>query len=154
MAGESSTTAEQYAAELIKEFEGCRLQAYPDPATGGTPWTIGYGATGPGIEKGVTWTQQQADDRLVSDMGKFMAGVRRLVLVKLQPNELGALTSFAYNVGLRKFERSTLLRLLNAGNKQAAAGQFKSWVMADGKVLQGLVRRRGAERAVFEGEQA
>ena len=56
------TLALAHAVSLVKEFEGCRLEAYPDPGSGGDPITIGWGATGPGIRMGVTWTQQQADD--------------------------------------------------------------------------------------------
>ena len=65
-----------HAVALIKRWEGCRLEAYPDPASGGEPWTIGWGATGPGIKKGVRWTQAQADDRLALDVERFMRGVR------------------------------------------------------------------------------
>ncbi|MGE8289880.1 MAG: lysozyme, partial [Stenotrophomonas sp.] len=54
-------SAQDNAAALVRKWEGCRLKAYPDPASGGDPWTIGFGATGPGIRRGVVWTQQQAD---------------------------------------------------------------------------------------------
>lgn len=140
-----------HAVSLVKEFEGCRLEAYPDPGSGGDPITIGWGATGPGIRMGVTWTQQQADDRLEADVNRFMDGV--LAAVKAPnptPNEIGALTSFAYNVGLGAFRSSTLLRMYNAGDRKGAAGQFLRWDKAGGKVMRGLTRRRQAEKALFE----
>jgi hypothetical protein len=62
---------------LIKRFEGCRLTAYPDPGTGGDPWTIGWGATGKGIRKGTIWTQQQADARLENDLTRYAAEVAK-----------------------------------------------------------------------------
>jgi lysozyme len=141
-----------YAMSLIKQFEGCRLEAYPDPGTGGDPWTIGWGSTGAGIRKGVRWTQAQADDRLASDVERFMRGVRAVCKVAPTDNELGAMTSLAYNIGLGAFRGSTLLKLFNVGNKAGAAKQFDRWNKAGGRVMKGLVRRRAAERAVFEQE--
>lgn len=139
-----------YAVALVKRFEGCRLTAYKCPAG---VWTIGWGATGTGIREGVTWTQAQADDRLAVDLERFMTGVVRAIdarSAKPTPNELGALTSLAYNIGLAAFQASTLLRLYNAGNKSGAAQQFARWNKAGGRVLRGLVTRRDAERKVFE----
>lgn len=136
------------ALQLIKQFEGCRLEAYPDPGTGGDPWTIGWGSTGPGIVKGVRWTQEQADTRLASDVAKFMAAV-----VKAAPtatdNQRGAMTSLAYNIGEKAFRDSTLLRLHNAGDYAGAAAQFARWNKAGGKVMAGLTRRRAAEAEVY-----
>lgn len=140
-----------YAVRLVKEFEGCRLTAYPDPATGGDPWTIGWGATGPGIKPGVKWTQAQADDRLEVDVERFMAGVRSVLKRPATDNELGAMTSLAYNVGSGAFKSSTLVRLFNAGDRSGAARQFDRWNKAGGRVMAGLTRRRAEERRVFEG---
>ena len=140
------------ALALIKRWEGCKLTAYPDPGTGGEPWTIGWGSTGPGIRKGVTWTQAQADTRLAEDVGKFMAGVRSAVKVPALDREIGAMTSLAYNIGLGAFSGSTLVRKFNAGDKAGAAAEFPRWNRAGGRVMQGLVNRRADERAVFEGK--
>lgn len=131
---------------LVREFEGCRLDAYRCPA--GIP-TIGYGATGPDIRMGMKWTQEEADERLAEDLARFAEGVERLVLVDLTDNQFAALVSFAYNVGLGALAGSTLLRELNAGDYEGAADQFPRWSKGGGRVLPGLVRRRAAERDLF-----
>jgi lysozyme len=137
------------ALTLIKPFEGLELKAYPDPGTGGDPWTIGYGATGPEIKPGLVWTKEQADARLASDVAKFAAGVRKLVKVPVNANQAGALISFAFNVGLGALGSSTLLKKLNAGDYSGAAEQFARWNKAGGKVMAGLTRRRSAEALTF-----
>lgn len=145
-------TALDYALAIIKRWEGCRLEAYPDPGTGGDPWTIGWGSTGKGIHKGVVWTQQQADDRLLHDVDKFMEGVRAKVTAPVTPNQLGAMTSLAYNIGLMAFAGSTLLLKFNKGNTEGAALQFPNWNRAGGRVMRGLTNRRKYEQAIFEGK--
>lgn len=139
-----------HALAIIRKWEGCKLVAYPDPGTGGAPWTVGWGATGPGIGPGTVWTQAQADERLAQDVERFMAGVQRVLTREPSDNELAAMTSLAYNIGLGAFERSTLLRFLNAGDKANAAKQFDVWRRAGGRVMQGLVNRRADERKLFE----
>ncbi|MEU4134639.1 lysozyme, partial [Streptomyces wuyuanensis] len=105
-----------YAVSLVKRWESCRLEAYPDPATGGAPWTIGWGATGPGIVKGVKWTQAQADERLAQDVTRFLKGVQSAVKKPATDAQTGAMTSLAYNIGAKAFASSTLLRKFNAGD--------------------------------------
>ena len=139
----------EMAMSLAKEFEGCRLQAYPDPASGGDPWTVGWGATGPDIRQGTVWTQQQADADLQNRLSAISMRVDELVKVPLNDEPKAALDDFAYNEGLGNLQRSTLLAELNAGNMQGAADQFLVWNMAAGKVMDGLERRRQAERALF-----
>lgn len=140
------------ALDLIKQFEGCKLTAYPDPGSGGDPWTIGYGSTGPGIKRGVTWTQAQADARLEGDVRYFADGVRGLLAgAPTTDNQLGAMTSLAYNIGISAFANSTLLKRHRAGDHAGAAQQFLQWVNAGGKRMQGLVNRREAERRVYLG---
>lgn len=136
-----------HAMALVRKWEGCRLEAYLCPAK---VWTIGYGATGAGIREGARWTQAQADDRLARDVENFQRGVRALLKREASDNELGAMTSLAYNVGLTAFRASTLLRLFNAGDKAGAAKEFPKWNRARGRVLSGLVNRRAHEREVFE----
>lgn len=135
------------ALELIKLFEGCRLRAYKCPAG---IWTCGWGSTGDDIGPGTVWTQDQADNRLLVDVARFARGVAKLVRVKLTDRQLAALISFAYNCGLRALGGSTLLRLVNAGDFAGASAQFPRWSRGAGKVLPGLVRRRAAERAMFD----
>ena len=139
---------------LVQEFEGCKLEAYPDPGTGGEPWTIGWGSTGPDIGPGTVWTQEEADARFLDDLTKFGDGVDRLVRVPLTDNQFAALVSFAYNVGLGALRDSTLLRKLNAGDYLGAADQLPRWARAGGRIMPGLSRRRLAERALFLDEGA
>lgn len=134
------------AINLIKQFEGCRLTTYKCPA--GID-TIGYGHTGPDVYAGLTITQEQADTLLAADLEKFSTGVDSAVKVPLNANQRGALISFAYNCGLNNLKHSTLIRKINAGDHTAAADQFSRWVYADGRTLQGLVRRRAAEAALY-----
>lgn len=131
---------------LIAKFEGLRLTAYQDMVG---VWTIGYGHTGPDVKPGLVITQQQADQLLVNDLAKFERGVNALVTVKIKQSQFDALVSFSYNLGLGSLQQSTLLRLLNAGNFQAAADQFLRWNRAGGHVVAGLSRRRAAERDMF-----
>lgn len=135
---------------LIKAFEGCRLTAYPDPGTGGDPWTIGFGHTGADVYPGLSISQERADALLVQDLQRFEAIVSRAVTTQVDSNQYSALVSFTYNTGA--LEGSTLLALLNQQDYQGAAEQFLRWVRAGGQVLPGLVRRRNAERALFLGQ--
>jgi lysozyme len=138
------------ALTLIKEFEGCKLAAYPDPGSGGDPWTIGWGATGPGIKKGVAWTREQADDRLKQDVARFTDGVRKLLDgAPTTDRQLGAMVSLAYNIGLGNFGSSTLLKAHKRGAYATAQAEFTKWNNAGGRVMAGLTRRRAAEAAVY-----
>jgi len=137
------------ATEEIKRHEGCKLEAYPDPGTGGDPWTVGYGATGPDIHEGTVWTQEEADSDLAKRLNTLGERVDSVVKVEINDNQKAALCSFAYNVGMGNLKSSTLLRLLNEGNYDGAAEQFKEWNKAAGHVLQGLVTRRQAEAELF-----
>ena len=134
---------------LTKSMEGCRLTAYPDPATGAEPWTIAYGHTGPEVHAGMTCTQAQADTWLEIDLARAGQAVNGLVHVELTQNQFDALCDFVFNVGAGNFRSSTLLRLLNQGDLSAAAEQFGKWIFAAGKIMPGLVRRRAAEKALF-----
>lgn len=136
---------------LIKEFESLELTAYPDPGTGAEPWTIGYGHT-KGVNKGDTCTVEQANAWLVEDAEEAWLGVLEIVKIPITINQLDALTSFVFNLGIGKLKSSTLLKKLNAGQIEEAADEFLRWNMAAGKVLNGLTRRRQAERKLFLGE--
>jgi lysozyme len=139
-------TAIETAASLIKQFEGCRLKAYKCPAG---IWTIGYGHTA-GVKAGDTWTQEKADKVLEQDIGKY----RKAVLIACPaladcPNRLAACISLAYNIGTGAFASSSVARHIDKGDYRAAADAFLLWVNAGGKRLDGLVRRRQAERDIF-----
>ncbi|ECO9767134.1 lysozyme [Salmonella enterica] len=138
---------------LIKQFEGCRLTAYPDPGTGGAPWTIGFGWTHPvdgkPVRPGMTIDQATADRLLKTGLVGYENDVLKVARVKLTQGQFDALVSFAYNVGSRALSTSTLLKKLNAGDITGAADEFLRWNKAGGKVLNGLTHRREAERALF-----
>lgn len=129
------------------------MKAYPDPATGGEPITIGYGHTQPGLKLGVVWTQAQADAALEADLARFARGVWNAIGEKeTTQNRFDALVSFAFNVGLGNLLSSTLLRKHVAGDYAGAADQFIRWNRAAGKVLNGLTRRREAEAKLYRGQ--
>lgn len=140
---------------LIKQFERCararadgRFEAYPDPGSGGDPWTIGWGATGPGIARGTVWSQMQCDARLDADLARFSAEVARAIGgAPTTQNQFDALVSFHYNTGA--IAKATLTKLHKDGKFAEAADQFGKWVNAGGKRLKGLVRRRAAEVALY-----
>jgi lysozyme len=137
--------------ELVKGFEGYRDKAYQCSAG---VWTIGYGTTvypnGRKVREGDTCTLQQAEEYLDNDLKFFRDAVGTLVTVELTDNERAALVSFVYNIGARAFGGSTMLKLLNKGQKNAASLEFLKWTRAGGKVLRGLQHRRLREKEVFE----
>lgn len=143
---------------LIKQFEGCaklrpdgRFEAYPDPGTGGAPWTIGWGATGAGIGPGTVWTEAECDARLEADLARYAAGVvRALGDSPTTQHQFDALVSFHYNTGA--IARATLTKLHKAGDFAGAAAEFGKWVNAGGRRLAGLVRRREAEAVLYRGQ--
>ena len=130
---------------LIKEYEGFRANAYLD--TGGVP-TIGYGSTR-GVKMGQTVTPDQAETLLEADLAIAEKDVASAVKVPLTDNQFAALVSFTFNLGGPALRRSTLLKLLNAGDYAGAGGQFKLWINDNGRKLPGLVRRRAAEFALW-----
>lgn len=142
---------------LIKRFEACKLKWYVCPAG---RWTIGYGTT-EGLLGGVTREAlprgidaAAADHLLRRALAQiFEPAIERLVEVPITSYQFDALTSFTYNVGVGNFRRSTLRDKVLARDFDAAAEEFSRWIYADGKVWKGLVKRREAERSMFEGEE-
>lgn len=133
-------------ADLIKYFEGYRLNAYPDPGTGGAPWTIGYGHTGPEVVKGLKITKAQADAYFEKDVARFVAAVNKAVKVEISQGLFDSLVSFCYNVGVANFNKFTLLKLVNQRkDSNTISNQFRRYVYAAGRKLPGLVKRREAE---------
>lgn len=139
---------------LIKGFESFFAKPYLCPA--GVP-TIGYGTTyymdGQKVKlTDASITESAASALLANQLtGEYEPGVQHLVTIELRQCEFDALVSFAYNCGIRALATSTLLRLLNAGDKFGASQQFALWNKGGGKVLAGLVRRREVERVMFLG---
>jgi len=141
----------QNGIAVLKYFESCSLTAYPDPSTGGAPWTIGWGHTGPEVDYGLVWTQDQADAQLIIDLASREASVSMAVTAQITQGQFDALVDFVYNLGAGNFLSSTLLRLVNAGDMTGAAAQFACWNKAAGVPMRGLTRRRAAEAALFAG---
>lgn len=139
--------------DLIKRWEGCRLTAYPDPGTGGDPWTIGYGLTSAAgiitVKKGLTITQQQADDYLVQSLVKYEAAVSKALTRSATQPQFDAMVSLCYNIGPGAFAGSSVVRRFNSGDIPGAADAFLMWNKAGGKVLPGLEARRADERKLF-----
>ncbi len=146
---------------LIKRFEGCArlrpdgmVEAYPDPGTGAEPWTIGWGATGPGLElgsrigPGTIWTQKQCDTRLADDLKRYARDVAAAIGdTPTTQGQFDAMVSFHYNTGA--IARATLTKKHVSGDYDGAAREFKRWNKAGGRVLKGLVRRRAEEEQLY-----
>lgn len=133
------------ARAAIFGFEGCYKQAYLCPA--GIP-TIGVGHTR-GVKMGDTCTTEQAQSWFTDDLEDAEAAVEHLVKVPMSQGMFDSLVSFTYNLGAERLKTSTLLKYLNEGRTFAAAGQFKLWCHAGGKVCDGLVKRRAWETDTF-----
>jgi GH24 family phage-related lysozyme (muramidase) len=155
--GVPSSSVSERGLALIKRFEGCArrrpdglFEAYPDPGTGGAPWTIGWGATGPGIAPGTVWTAEECDARLERDVARHAAEVAAAVGdAPTTQDQFDALVSFHFNTGA--ISRATLTRKHCAGDHAGAAREFARWNRAGGRVLAGLTRRRAAEAALYAG---
>lgn len=136
--------------DIIKLHEGLHLDAYL-PTPNDVP-TIGYGHT-KGVKLGQRITVLQANQFLQEDIAWAEDAVNSLVKVRLNQNQFDALVSFVFNIGATAFEKSTLLRLLNSGDYTGAANQFPRWNKQNGKVLNGLTKRRKEEQALFLSSQ-
>lgn len=141
----------QATIDLIKEFEGCKLKAYKCPAG---IWTIGYGTTaaaGVGVEpaEGMTITKEEAEWYLEKAVSDFAFSISKFITAPINENQFGAFVSLAYNIGINAFKRSSALRHFNSGKIEKVGPSIKLWKKANGKVLNGLVRRREAEVALF-----
>ena len=141
-------TINKAGLDLVKSFEGLRLKAYPDPGTGGAPWTIGWGHTGPDVHPGLVIDQPKAEALILADLVTAESFVEH-VAAHCTDNQFAALTSFAFNCGRKNLQSSSLLRLHNSNNPAAAKLEFAKWVHAAGHVLPGLVRRRAADSALY-----
>jgi lysozyme len=150
---------------VVEHFESCRLKAYPDPKTGGAPWTVGWGATGPGINADTVWTQAEADTRLARDLVFREAEANQAIRAPLTQGQFDGFVSILFNVGhgspikdgiirLRSGLPSTLLRKLNERDYDGAREQFILWVSPGTNVEHGLRRRRVTEQQLWDGLDA
>ena len=138
---------------IIKKWEGLRLSAYPDPATGGEPYTIGYGHTyragPPKVTLGMRISSNEAVSILKDDLKKFENAVSKLLKRAPSQAQFDAMVSLTFNIGEGNFKKSTVLRKFNAGDFAGAAEAFMLFVKANGKVMKGLINRRSEERDLF-----
>lgn len=139
----------QAGIDFIKRFEGLSPTVYICPA--GYP-TIGYGHVVKPQEReqfasGIT--TEQAESLLRQDVQTAERAVLRLITVPLTDGQFDALVSFTFNLGAGALQRSTLRRKINRGEHVAALGEFRKWVWAGGRKLEGLVRRREAEASLY-----
>ena len=136
---------------LIKRFEGFMAEAYRCPAG---VWTIGYGHTSaagpPAVAGGMTISRAEADAILRKDVEMFARDVRASLRITLDDRQFSALVSFAYNVGITNFRKSSALAACNGGDLAAVPRRLQLWNKAKGRVLPGLVKRRAAEAELFE----
>lgn len=133
---------------FIQSHEGLRYTSYPDPATGGAPWTICWGHTGPEVVKGMTVSRAQCEKWYRQDVAKAETVVQMHVTFPLRQGQYDALTSFVFNTGPNKLPTSTLLKLTNQGKWLQSCDEYPKWKYANKKVMRGLVVRRTEERAL------
>jgi lysozyme len=139
------------AMPIVKKYEGKKLTAYLCPAE---VWTIGYGSTyyedGKSVQRGQVITEARAEELLIHTLTKFNTEVKRLVKSTCNYNQIAALTSFAFNVGINAFAKSTLLKKVNINPKdQTIANEFMRWNKAGGRILNGLSKRRAEESTLY-----
>jgi lysozyme len=151
-------TLSKHGEDLIKQFEGLKLDAYRDSAG---VWTIGYGSTRYHDDRKVKAgdklvNENQADALFKNTLGQYVTAVNDYVTVILSQNQFDALVSFTYNEGIGALKKSTLLKKLNAGDYDGAAYQFLLWnkitdpVTGNKIALDALIKRRAKERQLFK----
>ena len=137
------------AVELLARKENCKLKAYRCSAG---RWTCGWGETR-GVTQDTVWTEDQADEKFYRAVHEWAERVRELITAQTGDNQFGAMVSFAYNIGIGAFEKSTMLRLHNAGDRLGAARAFSLFnkITVDGKKVEsaGLTSRRLEEAAMY-----
>lgn len=139
----------QNGINLIKRFEGFSAHIYVCPSG---YQTIGYGHVVKEHEREIFKngiTEKQAEELLRLDVQEAERGVLRLITVSLTDNQFDALVSFTFNLGAGALQRSTLRWKVNREEHEAAPAEFVKWVWAGGRKLEGLIRRREAEAALY-----
>ena len=133
------------AVAVVAGFEGLRQTAYPDPATGGKPWTVCYGRAY-GVSPGDRHTLAECKAMLLEDLHTYSQGILDCTTVNLPDERFIALTSFAYNVGIQAACKSSVIRLINQGQTRAGCDALMKWNKAAGITFPGLTKRRAKER--------
>lgn len=147
---------------LIQGFESRALKAYPDPLTGGEPYTCGWGET-EGVTPHTVWTPEECDMRFEIALAKREAMVQKYVTHPMTQGQFDAFVSIFYNVGeggphkdgigrLKDGRPSTLLRKFNDGDLSGAESEWVKWISPGSPVSKGLLRRRMCELQLFRGE--
>jgi lysozyme len=139
---------------IIKSFEGWSSPPYLCPAG---RWTIGWGSTWDIDGNAVTGDHPDIDEEHGTDLLKrelrhVESAIGKLIKVPLTEGQFSSLCSFAFNVGTGNLQNSTLRARLNRGEYEGASAELPKWRRAGGRILKGLVRRRIAERALFDGD--
>ncbi|MFQ1042853.1 lysozyme [Gilliamella sp. CG16] len=133
------------ATVLITNFEGVSYTPYRDVAN---VLTVCHGHTGPDIVADKKYTSDECAALLDNDLKKTAVHVDKLLTVDLPDTTRAALYSFAFNVGVGAFEKSTLLKKINSGDTVGACNELRRWVYAGGKKWLGLVNRRDVEEQI------
>ncbi len=141
----------------IKHSEGCKLEAYWDV----NGYAIGYGHHGADVTKGTVWTQEQADAACESDAAETAKSVLAYVKVPLSQGQFDCLVDFTYQFGAGRLATSLLLTRLNMGNYaqvpselyrvDPVTGEQKGWIVANGKLNNGLIARRKGDIVLWNG---
>ena len=138
--------SKQDLEQLTEAFEGIRLVPYQDQ---NGIWTNGYGNTH-GVVPGVSITQAQAEADLLNNIQWAVRVVKGYVNVVLNQFKFDALVDFVFNVGAGNFQKSTLLKCVNANDQKGADAAFMMWDKVAGQVNKGLARRRLSEQELFD----
>lgn len=144
-------TAIEILIDLIKKYEGCKLEAYRCPAG---KLTVGWGYTGPDVTESTVWSQQYADAMLRKRANQALdeALAASPLLRHESVEKMAAIADFVYNLGQGNYIRSTLKKCVDRGDWPAAEDEIVKWTKANGKVLQGLVKRRAEERDLLDAD--
>lgn len=142
---------------IIKHYESVRLRAYPDPATGAAPWTIGYGHIR-NVRPGDTCSQAQADAWLVQDLMSVEFTLNKLITWPITQGQFDALAGLMFNIGAGAFRPDAVVGdfddFIKSGNMAEIRSRIAQFRMANGKVMYGLQKRRRAEQALWDGLSA
>lgn len=135
----------QLAIDIIKKFEGFRSTPYLCPAG---KYTIGYGFTDD-VEPNSYMTEIEAEKKLNIILNILRSLILDLIKIEINNNQLNALLSFVFNLGIGTFKKSSVLTKINKKDFNGAARTMLLYNRANGEVLLGLSRRRNAEKELF-----